>query len=861
MMVCRLICLQGGSSNLGMACEQQMDESKAELDERAARAPHLATTAGPVDYEVVVPTYRRWRSTQEVTKKKRFKDSNQPFILDHTLGFLSREDVPKERVTLFVANEGEEKEYRKALEGSAWANVRIQISMPGVRDSRNFIYKFFPADTYVVSLDDDMEGVKWKIREGSDTSSCIDLPRGHFLKIVRDAYQRMKETGAFLWGLSTSQNPRFLVMDDVSMRNGLVNGYLHGFICRPDAAPDLLRRLPDAVEDAEFSVRHFAKDKVVLRYRMYAGVTSPYTNGGGLQSKFHVGGSIRKSEEWCGAQQLHELFPTLIAAPSEGDKCRQNATEVRFISQTGLGVKARKFAVRRLKGLCRFMIPQLKGKEKRKTALAALARLKAFAVRKQKKQLPALKKVPEASGSRKLSGQAVPQAERPLLLLGEDKIRFAPNPKKKGTDAHRRYAKYSRAKKVSELTALGCKNIDFRYDLKSGFLKVVELDTRPASNECMVEDDPLSPAPHPPSGRARSAQVRLTEVTGKHPGLFLSKESLLPLQHRCPALQGSWALCAAKGGPLSKISLPCFRILLHWTKTGRLVFAHNRAAELHAALQVLGAKTTAERLREWMTKRELKFSLQSPQSLPADELCGHSNTGEAPTLGEASAPVRKRTRTAGTMPGRKKACNKTSANTVKAGSSSPQTVASAKAEEQTGKDILADIQRNPEAAAMTKDPVNDSAPPSLSEKDLGAGCGDTGLESLKAADKNERTEGWKAESKEPERISKRPRGQSVLSFSFSGTDKNQVAPATSHLPSRVATSDRMDSDSNKGEMARPCEETPAEPVAEVKSAPDPSPSHEKNSEAAKIQHKEEDGQVTASDFVKFCVVLLEEMFR
>ena len=103
--------------------------------------------------------------------------------------------------------------------------------------------------------------------------------------------------------------------------------YLHGFICRPDAASDLLRRLSDAVEafgflpfagrivqphctlrkDAEFSVRHFAKDQnsihasaeqnrrqqllvevcasssawanfpvvqdgVVLRYRMYAGL-------------------------------------------------------------------------------------------------------------------------------------------------------------------------------------------------------------------------------------------------------------------------------------------------------------------------------------------------------------------------------------------------------------------------------------------------------------------------------------------------------------------------------------------------------------------------------------------------------------
>ena len=68
-----------------------------------------------------------------MTKKKRFKDSSQPFILDHTLGFLSRhgpkvlkfcrkkdpndrEGVPKERVTLFVANEEEAQEYLKAFE-------------------------------------------------------------------------------------------------------------------------------------------------------------------------------------------------------------------------------------------------------------------------------------------------------------------------------------------------------------------------------------------------------------------------------------------------------------------------------------------------------------------------------------------------------------------------------------------------------------------------------------------------------------------------------------------------------------------------------------------------------------------------
>jgi len=622
------------------------------FDERASKAPHLTSTAEAVHCEVVIPTYRRWRSTQEVTKKKRFKDSSQPFILDHTLGFLSREGVPKERVTLFVANEEEMTEYRKALEGSEWSDVRIQVSVPGVRDSRNFIYKFFPADTYVVSLDDDMEGITWKVREGGTSSCCVDLPSGNFVKIINDAYQRMKETGAFLWGLSTSQNPRFLVLDDVSTRNGLVNGYLHGFICRPEKAPDLLRRLPDSVEDAEFSVRHFAKDKVVLRYRMYAGVTSPYTNSGGLQSKFHAGtGSIRKSEEWCGAQQLHELFPTLIAAPSDSQTCRQYATEVRFISQTSLGIKARRFAVRRLQGLCRFMLPQLKGKgkgksEKRKTPLAALARLKAFAIRKKpKKELP---KSGEKSGEKSERIKGKPQAERPLPLLGDDRIRFAANPKKKGTDAHQRYAKYCRAKKVKDLATLGCKNIDLRYDMKGGYLKVVELETRPASSECVVEDDAPSGMPSI-SGRARSVPVRLAEATGKHPGLYLSKEALLPLLNRCPALKGSWSLCAAKAGPLSKVSLPCFRILLHWTKTSRLIFAHHAAAELLQALQGLGAMETAERLRERMNKQEIKFNVMSAEGPPAEEFPA-LDIGKTPTESKTRKRKRREPKPTPTLP-------------------------------------------------------------------------------------------------------------------------------------------------------------------------------------------------------------------
>eukprot|EP00438_Fugacium_kawagutii_P000731 Skav220475 [mRNA] locus=scaffold591:18156:26333:- [translate_table: standard] len=306
-----------------------MDQSAPE-DERANRAPHLTTTAEPVDYQVVV------------TKKKRFKDSNQPFILDHTLGFLSREGIPKERVTLFVANDEEMNEYRRALEGSEWRDVRIQRSVPGVRDSRNFIYKFFPADTYVVSLDDDMEGIT--------------------------------------------------------------------------------------------------------------------------------------------------------------------------------------------------------------------------------------------------------------------------------------------------------RNVDLRYDLKFGYLKVVELDTRPVSNECVVEDEvPSGPSVSQTVGRAHSVHVRLIEagtivvpasIAAALPCIASDCLRLSELAaSRISALGGAFSSSqvrfkheaklrltqpdrAVGQVSLSQVSLPCFRILLHWAKTSRLVFAHGRAAELHLALQSLGAKSTAERgLHEWMSKQELKFNL------------------------------------------------------------------------------------------------------------------------------------------------------------------------------------------------------------------------------------------------------------
>ena len=65
-----------------------------------------------------------WQPTKDLIGKRRAKtrclpgESEQPFILDHTLRFLGRQGIPVSRVTLFVADKVEASNYKNALRNS-----------------------------------------------------------------------------------------------------------------------------------------------------------------------------------------------------------------------------------------------------------------------------------------------------------------------------------------------------------------------------------------------------------------------------------------------------------------------------------------------------------------------------------------------------------------------------------------------------------------------------------------------------------------------------------------------------------------------------------------------------------------------
>merc|ERR1712070_621160 len=164
---------------------------------------------------------------------------------------------------------------------------------------------------------------------------------------------------------------------------------------------------------------------------MYAGITSPYMNRGGLQTKFEKSGeritadersTARKVEERWGATELHKLFPMLIGAPRP--RKDKKTMEVVFYPNG----------------------------------------------------MP-----PEESRKRRM---IYPK------LRGDDKISYKPNPKLPGSVSWKLYEKYCRAKTVAEARRLGARSIDFAFDSNWGYLTVSQLSLAPqASPE--GKDSPL----------------------------------------------------------------------------------------------------------------------------------------------------------------------------------------------------------------------------------------------------------------------------------------------------------------------------------------------------------------------------------
>jgi len=272
--------------------------------------PHMYRSGEP-DYRIAVLSYPHAKRVD--------------CLQTHTLAFLRGQRVPWSRVHLIVATEEEKKRYAASLGSDAEEMEILVVGKPGIVEARNFMVSYFPADTHVVSLDDDV----MQVHHGGRMAGT-DLPAKGLQGIIHHADGLMKEQEAFIWGLNPSDNDRNS-NPNISRKNGIISGHVYGFINRPSIT-SLLPSLGQAAEDCERSVRYFNHDKIVLRYMMYCVLSRTYWNPGGIQETYRTQ-AIRKAAENGHVERLQREFPALIGLDAKKQVQTVNAT---FNSQVGL---------------------------------------------------------------------------------------------------------------------------------------------------------------------------------------------------------------------------------------------------------------------------------------------------------------------------------------------------------------------------------------------------------------------------------------------------------------------------------------------------------------------------------------------
>lgn len=253
----------------------------------------------------------------------------------NTLAFLLRQGISQEQIEVWVApgtapgqTQSELERYREALR-SAWPNVKLKVGVRGIMEQRWHIAKQLPEGTHVVSFDDDVPEVLYKHKAGTGGDTLAQLPPGGLVALVHHAHNLMLQENAYIWGLNASPNPMNMAVDNISRRNGMVNGFMYGYRVRHDES--LRSTYCSPTEDVERSCRVFAKDGVVLRYSMYCARTI-FKAPDGI-SLLYFGAAERKAAEEQAIEDISAEFPGLLdVRRAESRRKTQGAMNFRFRS-------------------------------------------------------------------------------------------------------------------------------------------------------------------------------------------------------------------------------------------------------------------------------------------------------------------------------------------------------------------------------------------------------------------------------------------------------------------------------------------------------------------------------------------------
>lgn len=186
-------------------------------------------------------------------------------LRDATLAMLKEHGVPASCITVFVATKEEEARYKEVVPTSLYGKM-VVVGKPGVMIVRNFVTDYYPRDSMVVSMDDDISALLMK--EGKKLYEVPDIKQ-----LLKMGFDLCKSSGRNIWGIYPIAN-HFFMKDEPSFDLKFLIGHFFGMINKK-----VFTHI-DYKEDYERSIAYALEDGGVVRFNNIAAKTVFGSAGG-----------------------------------------------------------------------------------------------------------------------------------------------------------------------------------------------------------------------------------------------------------------------------------------------------------------------------------------------------------------------------------------------------------------------------------------------------------------------------------------------------------------------------------------------------------------------------------------------------
>jgi hypothetical protein len=225
---------------------------------------------------IAIPTYNR----SDILERK-------------TLTTLLQGGINPSQIYIFVANESEKKKYEDVIPSTMYH--KIIIGKKGIANQRIFIKHYFKEGDYVVSIDDDVEGL---FKLSGDKLVHMKQVKTFF----EHALEELKKEKKYMWGIYPVRNP-FFMKKKTFKGLSFVIGALHGYIVRHDKTLEPSSQ-SEGKEDYEQSILYYLKDGGVIRFNDVTIKTKFLAKGGLGQDRFE--------RNKLSANYLKKKYPDLV---------------------------------------------------------------------------------------------------------------------------------------------------------------------------------------------------------------------------------------------------------------------------------------------------------------------------------------------------------------------------------------------------------------------------------------------------------------------------------------------------------------------------------------------------------------------